>query len=180
MADQVSGLTPGRALELGCGEGGDAIWLAGRGWQVTAVDISSIAVARGEQRAVAEGVDDRLRWIVADLHHWTPTGEYDLVTASFLQSPVDLDRADILRRCADQVVAGGRLVTVNHAAPPPWAKDHQHHHDALRTPSEEVAAIGLGEPGWEVESCETVEREAVSPQGDPTLLSDTMVVLRRH
>ncbi|MGO2862064.1 MAG: class I SAM-dependent methyltransferase, partial [Brevibacterium sp.] len=61
---------PGRALELGCGEGGDAVWLAQQGWQVTAVDISATATARGAEGARAAGVGDAITWISHDLGEW--------------------------------------------------------------------------------------------------------------
>src|SRR5690625_477786 len=94
----VSTLPTGHVLELGCGEGGDAVWLAEQGWRVTAVDISPTAVARGSQAADERGVGDRINWVVDDLATWRTEDRFDLVTASFFHSDVDLPRTAILRR----------------------------------------------------------------------------------
>ncbi|MCB0912288.1 MAG: class I SAM-dependent methyltransferase, partial [Propionibacteriaceae bacterium] len=127
LVEFASGLPAGRALDLGCGEGGDAVWLARQGWQVTAVDISATAVARGHAAAEAAGVpDDRIRWLAQDLAHWQPEGSYDLVSAFFLQSPMELPRGEVLSRAAAAVAPGGHVLVVSHAAPPPWARGHDH------------------------------------------------------
>ncbi len=172
----VSTLTPGRSLDLGCGEGGDVVWLAQHGWDATGVDISATATGRAAEGARAAGItDDRIHFEAADLETWSPTESYDLVTASFLQSPVELPRADILRRVAEHVVPGGRLLIVAHAGMPPWSM-HAHHHE-LPTPDEEVAAFGLA--GWTVEIAEVRSREATGPDGQYATLHDTVVLLRR-
>lgn len=172
----VSELPRGRALDLGCGEGGDVVWLAQHGWDATGVDISATATRRAAAAAKAAGVpDDRIHFEAADLTSWTPNDTYDLVTASFLQSPVELPRGDILRRVAEHVAPGGHLLVVAHAAMPPWA-NHAHHH-AFPTPDEDVAAIGL--PDWSVEIAEVRSREATGPDGQQAALDDTVVLLRR-
>ncbi len=174
----VSELAPGRALDLGCGEGGDVIWLAQHGWEATGVDISETATRRGAAAAREAGIpEDRVHFLAADLATWTPTGTYDLVAASFLQSPVHLPREEILRRAARHVAPGGRLLVVAHAAMPPWAEAHAHHHD-LPTPDEQVAALGLD--GWTVEVAEVRSREATGPDGRSAVLDDTVVCLRRE
>lgn len=177
LVQVVADLTPGRSLDLGCGEGGDVVWLAQQGWDATGVDISTTAARRGAAAAKAAGIpDDRIHFEAADLATWTPTGTYDLVTASFLQSPVELPRADILRRVAGHVAPGGHLFVVAHAAMPPWAKNPAHHH-TFPSPDEEVAALGLD--GWSVEIAEVRSREATGPEGEQATLQDTIVMLRR-
>ena len=172
----VSTLDPGRSLDLGCGEGGDVVWLAQRGWDATGVDISATATRRAAEGASAAGIaDDRIHFEAADLGTWTPTEMYDLVTASFLQSPVELPRADILGRVAEHVVPGGRLLIVAHAGMPPWST-HAHHQE-FPTPDEEVAALGLA--GWTVEIAEVRSHEAAGPDGQHATLDDTVVLLRR-
>jgi SAM-dependent methyltransferase len=169
-------LAPGRSLDLGCGEGGDVVWFAQHGWDATGVDISATATRRGAEAAKAAGVpDDRIHFEAADLSTWQPHGTYDLVTASFLQSPVQLPRADILRRVADHVVPGGHLLIVAHAAMPPWANNPAHHHTFL-TPDDEVAALGLD---WTVVIAEVRRRESTGPDGQQATLEDTVVLLRR-
>ena len=117
----------GRALDLGCGEGADAIWLAEQGWRVTAVDISATAVERGAEAAAERGLGDRLNWVVHDLASWSTDERFDLVTVSFFHSEVDLPRIDILRRAAEWIRPGGHLLLVTHvfeseADIPPWGR----------------------------------------------------------
>jgi SAM-dependent methyltransferase len=172
----VSDLSPGRALDLGCGEGGDAIWLAKQGWQATGVDISETAVGRATAAARKDGVENQVRFVAANLATWTSEDMYELVAASFLQSPVELPRVDILRRIAQQVVPGGRLLVVAHAAMPPWGRSGGHHHEFV-SPSDEVASLGLD--GWTTEIAEIRSREATGPNGEKATLEDTVVLLRR-
>ena len=90
----LNGLAPGRALDLGAGDGRNAVWLAGRGWHVTAMDFSAAALDIGRGRAFAEGVTDLITWSVADVTTCAPVrGSLDLVLAAFLHLPgPDLDR----------------------------------------------------------------------------------------
>nr|WP_300141185.1 methyltransferase domain-containing protein [Propionicimonas sp.] len=89
LVELIGDLAPGRALDLGCGEGGDAIWLARNGWQGIAVDISTIEVERGHAVAVdADIPDDRIAWHARDLGEWQPEERYDPFVASRERSPV--------------------------------------------------------------------------------------------
>ena len=89
LAEVAGPLTPGSALDLGCGEGGDAVWLATRGWRVTAVDVSETALERTAGHAAEAGVGDRVDLAKHDLGRSFPEGEFDLVSAQFLHSPVE-------------------------------------------------------------------------------------------
>ncbi len=179
LAEVARGLVVGSALDLGCGEGGDAIWLARAGWQVTAVDISTTALERGRAAAeVARVPSGRIEWVAADLASWQPETTYDLVSACFLQSPVTMPRTEILRRAAAAVAPGGSLLIISHAEPPPWAAEHHHHADFLG-PAEEVAALGLDSRDWDVVLAEVRERDATSPDGQPALLKDSVVRAHR-
>ena len=175
LADRVADLPPGRALDLGCGEGGDALWLAERGWQVTAVDISTTALDRARAEAQRRGV--QVDWQEVDLAVGLPDGPYDLVSAMFFQSPVALPRVEVLRAAAAQVGPGGHLLVVGHAAPPPWS---QHQPDPALMPSAEtvVADLALGEQ-WEALEVADVVRQAVGPDHEPGELVDSVVHLRR-
>jgi len=179
MAALVAELPTGRALELGCGEGGDAVWLAEQGWQVTAVDISPTAIERGRAAAAERGLAERIEWIAADLSDWAPDGSFDLVTASFLQSPLELERAVILRRAAQAVAPGGRLLLVSHAAAPPWASGLQHGHAEFPQPATELAMLELPADGWDVVIAEVRKRPAVGPDGTAAELDDTVVLVQR-
>lgn len=153
LAEIVADLPPGRSLDLGCGEGGDVLWLAERGWHATGIDLSETAVQRAREAArerngtvddagdsaVDSPIDGSVEgsangagtavFLAADLADWVKTGgevdgnpgSFDLITASFLQSPVALPRELILRAALARLAPGGRLVLISHAAPPPWA-----------------------------------------------------------
>ncbi|MGC8463720.1 MAG: SAM-dependent methyltransferase [Acidimicrobiales bacterium] len=194
LADAASRLRPGRALDLGCGEGGDVVWLAEQGWQVTGVDISATAVARGQSLAAERGIgDDRITWQVEDLAAWEPTDRYDLVTSCFLHSPVDFPRTAVLRRAAAAVAPGGHLLIVTHAEAPPWARrhhedgnggDHRHahhhgHHD-FPSPEDELAALDLDADEWDVVVSEVRDREATGPDGERVTLRDAVTFARRR
>ena len=190
LAALARGLVVGTALDLGCGEGGDAIWLARAGWQVTAIDIATTALDRGRPAAADAHVPPgRIEWVAADLATWQPASTYDLVSACFLQSPVSMPRTEILRRAASAVAPGGSLVIISHAEPPPWAVNHDHddgpvwssdhHHAGMLGPAEEVAALGLDSPDWDVVLAEVRERDAVGPDGQEARLKDSVVRARR-
>ncbi len=180
LADVADGLSPGRALDLGCGEGADVIWLAQRGWEATGIDISPTAVGRA--RAAAERAslaEDRARFITADLAE-LPPGLFDLVTASFLHSPVELARGEILRRAADRVAPGGHLLITSHAAAPPWAGPTDGHEHRFPTPAEQLADLNPDPGAWEVITAEVRPRDAVAPDGTPATLDDAVLLMRRR
>ncbi|GAA1465036.1 class I SAM-dependent methyltransferase [Microbacterium thalassium] len=186
MADVVSSLEPGRALDLGCGEGGDAVWLAEHGWRTTAVDISPTAIERAQAAASDLGLtEEQLQFEAADLSTWTDETEYDLVTASFLHSPVALSRTEILRAVAQRVLPGGHLLVIAHAGPPPWSRHHHQHEagetptPAFPTPDEQIAELALAPDDWTPVLAEVRRRDAVGPDGEQALLDDTVVLMRR-
>ena len=115
LVAEASRLAPGRALDVGCGEGGDAIWLAEQGWEVTAIDFSEAGLARAAEHAAERGVADRIEWRHADLRTWTaPAGEqWDLVTSCFLHLLGD----GMLRATGEMAAAvapGGTLLVAGH------------------------------------------------------------------
>ncbi|MBY8879775.1 SAM-dependent methyltransferase [Actinacidiphila acidipaludis] len=122
LVREAAELAPGTVLDLGCGEGGDAIWLAKQGWHVVAVDVSQVALDRGAEHAAEAGVPaGRIEWQRHNLADAFPAGTYDLVSTHFLHSPIEIPRERILRSAADAVAPGGVLLVVGHAARPPWA-----------------------------------------------------------
>jgi SAM-dependent methyltransferase len=180
LVREVEQLPPGTALDLGCGEGGDAIWLAGRGWQVTAVDVSATALRRGADHAREAGVAAGIRWDRHDLSRSFPEGSFDLVSAQFLHSPVaaDGEREDVLRRAAAAVAPGGVLLVVGHAGWPSWQEDPPFEHH-FATTAEVLGALDL-EPGrWKVELEEIVERDFPDPDGRPGRREDNVLRVRR-
>lgn len=108
----VDDLAPGRALDLACGEGRNAVWLAQQGWSVTGVDFSKVGIAKGERLAADSGV--AVDWVVADVTtvELPPTG-FDLVIVFYVQIPPPA-RAAMLQRAARALAPGGRFVMVAH------------------------------------------------------------------
>ncbi|MBO2457059.1 MFS transporter [Actinomadura violacea] len=187
LVREAADLPPGTALDLGAGEGADAVWLAGRGWRVTAVDISRVALERGARHAADAGVGDRVDWQHHDLAVSFPKGEFDLVSAHFLHSPREMPRAEILRSAAAAVAPGGTLLIVGHAGPPPWeqpdhehAGGHDHHHDMhLPTPDEVLESLRLPQDAWEVQHSGEHERVQTAPDGETVTRMDNALKLRR-
>ena len=177
LADVVGGFTPGASIDLGCGEGGDVLWLAEQGWQAHGLDISTTAVGRARAEAAARGLEGAT-FSATDLSTWRPEpGTVDLVTASFFQSEVALDRVEILRRAATAVRPGGHLVTISHAAPPSWA---DHHPARMIDVHAEAEQLAQPEEDWVVEVAEEQPREATGPDGHAGEHLDAVLVLRRR
>lgn len=177
----VSNLPPRRALDLGCGEGGDATWLARQGWHVTGIDISPTAINRARAGAAEAGIPrERIRLTATDLSSWTGDGQaYELVTACFFHSPVDVPRTDILRRAASLVTRDGHMLIVSHADFPPWSTGHDHVEHRFLTPDEEIDELHLDHE-WDVQVAETRPREATGPDGEQARLEDVVVLLHRR
>ncbi|AFM17995.1 methylase involved in ubiquinone/menaquinone biosynthesis [Mycolicibacterium chubuense NBB4] len=176
LAEIAGTLRPGRALDLGCGEGGDSVWLAEHGWQVVGVDISDTALARAAAEAARRGLSERVEFLQMNLSEQFPEGSFDLVSAQFLQSLVHLDRERIFAAAARAVAPGGTLLVVDHGAAPPWA---QHIHDHVFPSVDEVLATIPLEGPWERVRVGSAERDAVGPDGQRGVLLDNLIVLRR-
>jgi SAM-dependent methyltransferase len=179
LAEAVEPLRPGRALDLGCGEGADALWLAYRGWRVVAVDISHTALQRAVADALYRGLERRVDFQWRDLSDSFPEGTFDLVAAHYLHSPVRLDREHVLRRAAEAVAAGGLLLIVDHGAAPPWASKLAHDH-LFPGVDEVVTSLNLDDNEWERVRVESVLRSAVGPEGQTGTVTDNVILLRRR
>lgn len=177
LVETVSGLTPGRALDLGCGEGGDARWLAHQGWHVLAVDISDTAL----QRAAADAGElaAHIDFQRIDLTQNFPDGTFDLVSAQFLHSPVPWDRERLLRRAADAVAPNGTLFIVDHGEAPPWADQLAKHVHVFPSAQEVLDGLGLDLTRWDIVRAEAATREATGPNGEAGHLLDNVIVVRR-
>ncbi len=115
LVAEASVLTPGTALDVGCGEGGDVIWLARRGWTVTGADFAANGLARAARHADEAGVAARIDWWQVDARDFSAGDRsYDLVTSHFLHAP-DGGMVDVTRRLAGAVKPGGHLLVVGHA-----------------------------------------------------------------
>jgi SAM-dependent methyltransferase len=175
LAEVAGPLPPGAALDLGCGAGGDALWLARRGWRVTAVDISGTAVDR--LRAAAGGLD-----VTAERHDLGrsfPAGAFDLVSAQYLQTPFALDRAAVLRAAAAALNPGGLLLVVDHGSVAPWSWN-QDPDTRFPTPRETAAGLELAAGGWEVLRADMPQRTATGPGGRTATVTDNVLLIRRR
>ncbi|WP_399888276.1 class I SAM-dependent methyltransferase [Streptomyces sp. BBFR51] len=178
LVETVAELSPGDALDLGCGEGGDALWLARRGWRVTAVDISAVAAERLAGHARSHGLGDLVRAERHDLGESFPEGRFDLVCAHYLHTPFGLDRSTVLRTAAHALRPGGRLLVVDHGSTAPWSWDQD---PDVRHPSprEVAAGIGLDPATWAVERADAPHRIATGPGGRTAEVVDHVLLVRR-
>ena len=110
LIEVASAMAPGKALDLGCGEGQNAVWLAERGWIVQAVDMSPGAVAEARDYAAAAGVDRTIVFDVADVAGWTPVSRYDLVYCTFALPARGMGRSRMLDMAAAAVAPGGTIL----------------------------------------------------------------------
>ncbi|MEX0797782.1 MAG: class I SAM-dependent methyltransferase, partial [Acidimicrobiia bacterium] len=112
LVGEVSGMNPGRALDLGCGEGRNSIWLAEQGWDVTGVDFSNVAIERARAIAAQRGVS--VKWEVADLNEYEPPRRwFDLVVDLYIHL-IPSERRTLTRKAAGAVAEGGTLVILGH------------------------------------------------------------------
>lgn len=170
LARETEGLEPGTALDMGCGEGSDAIWLANRGWHVTAVDISNVAL----DRARAADPDQKVTWRQADMLVWQPPADaYDLVSAHFLHIP-PADRAALFGRLAAAVRPGGMLLFVSHHPSDLKSTVGRPPLPELYFTAEDVAAL-LSPGRWEIRFSGTVPRQGTDREGRVVTIHDTVL-----
>jgi len=180
VKDLTQDLPAGTALDIAAGEGRNALWLVARGWEVTAVDFSVVALQRA--RALADehlGRDaDRLTTLEADVETWVPKARsYDLVLVAYLHLPEQLRRS-VMRAAAEAVASGGTLLVVGHDLEN-LGSGHggPQNPEVLYRPSDIVADI---EPaGLIVDRSETAARSVTDGQGQPAEVLDALVVARR-
>ncbi|MBE8522124.1 class I SAM-dependent methyltransferase [Amycolatopsis sp. H6(2020)] len=173
LAEVVTSLAPGRALDLGSGAGGDALWLARHGWRVTAADISAVALAHLDCRARELGLADRITTERHDLAATFPAGSFDLVSAHYLHTSFPLPRDHVLRQAAEALSPGGRLLVVEHGSVAPWSWNQDP--DALPA----LAAPALDPAGWTVERADALPRHATGPGGQTAEVVDHLLLIRR-
>ena len=174
LVEQVTGRSPGTALDVGAGEGADAVWLAGQGWQVTAMDISEVALARTAAHAREAGVTDRVTTLHHDVLGDAPLpGGFDLVSAQYLHPPVDRF-ASTVERLGQAVRPGGLLLVVGHHPDDVTSgvRSGHGHPELLFTPDQVVAVLPAD--AWDVRLAESQTRAVDSPDG-PVTVTDTVV-----
>lgn len=177
VAAEMSAAMPGQGLDVGCGAGRNAIWLAERGWQVVGVDFSRRALERAAQLASRAGVTDRVDFQLVDVvNDALPAGSFDAVIVAYLQLPQSARRA-ALRNAAAAVGPGGTLLIVGHDTTnltegiggPQDA-------EVLFTPQDVVADLA-GMTGLVVQKAEKVRRPVLDAERDAI---DALVRLRRE
>lgn len=182
LVREVGDLTPGTALEAGCGAGAEAIWLAARGWHVTGADIASAALDRAAERAPAE-IAERVQWVQADLSTWDPGSRFDLVTTHYAHPT--MPQLEFYDRIGSWVAPGGTLLIVGHLhrdAATDDSHDHgrDHRHGEDRQPASASATAAtitarLAPAEWEVVSAQESHRTVPGPAGSQTTLHDVVV-----
>jgi SAM-dependent methyltransferase len=173
LVAEVDGLEPRRALDLACGAGRNAVWLAEQGWAVTGADFSEVALANARGLAAERGVE--VDWLEADLRDWEPAPKaFELVAVLYLQLPA-AERQAVLARAAEAVAPGGTLLVVGH--------DLQNLNggyggpqdpSVLFTPDEIAAEL----PGLDIEKAERVLRPVATEDGEVQAI-DALVRARR-
>ncbi len=174
VADATRDLTPGRALDLAAGEGRNAVWLAERGWQVTAVDFSTVGLAKARQLAARRGVT--VAWVTADLVEWEPPrAAFDLVVIAYLHAGPRL-LATVLERAVDALAPGGTLVVVGHDV-----DNLEHGHGGPPDPALLYTVDGLAGAlsGLTIVRAEQVRRPVDLDDGTRVDALDALVVARR-
>jgi SAM-dependent methyltransferase len=179
LVEAAEALTPGTALDLGCGEGGDAVWLARQGWQVTAVDVAPTAVRRTAAHAADAGVADRVAAEQHDLARTFPAGSFDLISAQYLQTPIEFPRPAVLRQAAGALTPTGLLILVDHGSVRPWGWQPDPDY-RFPTPQELYDELELDPARWYADRLDTPRREATGPSGEIATVTDTVVVVRRR
>ncbi|MBO0834750.1 MAG: class I SAM-dependent methyltransferase [Actinobacteria bacterium] len=181
LISETSGLSPDSALDAGAGEGADAIWLAERGWHVTAVDISTVALERAAAHAAERGQDiaGRIDWQHEDLTSWQPAeARFHLVSVQYLHL-ADPERTTVFSRLAAAVAPGGSLLIVGH------------HPSDLQTTmprppmperfftGDDIAAM-LDDADWDIVTNSAPGRPATDPDGNTVTIHDTVFRASRH
>ncbi|AWB92100.1 SAM-dependent methyltransferase [Aeromicrobium chenweiae] len=186
LVRELDGVPAGTALDAGCGAGAEAVWLARKGWQVTAVDVAADALAIATERAAASGVGDRVRWVEADLSTWRPDEQYDLVTTHYAHPA--MSQLEFYDRIASWVAPAGTLFIVGHLHHDDHATDHEEteaHADggppAAASATAATITARLDPAAWEIVTAEESHRAVDRPDdGAPSTLHDVVVRARRR
>lgn len=171
----VADRTPGRALDLGCAKGDDAIWLARRAWDVVAVDIAQAALDIAQANAANRGAAARIKFECHDLAKSCPEGPFDLISAMFLQTPFDFPRRSIFARAHQQLAPGGLLLVVKHGSAAPWSWSKEGARYPL--PEEDLTELGVSPLDAQVSFVGALRRTAHGPDGQTAEVLDNVIAL---
>ncbi|MFC0627722.1 class I SAM-dependent methyltransferase [Kribbella deserti] len=175
LVAEAEGLPPGKALDVGCGEGADAIWLASRGWRVTAVDFSKVALARAAEHAGDLAID----WQHVDVTAWDPPKQaFDLVSAQFMHLPNE-PREVLYAGLADAVAPNGRLLIVAHHPRDLETTAGRPHLPDMFFTAEQLAAT-LDPAEWTVLATDARPRAVADSDGKPITIHDAVLHAERR
>lgn len=169
---------PRKALDVGCGEGADSVWLARQGWQVTGVDISTVALQRAAAHTAGLELPGSVTWEHHDLLAWTPPADsFDLVSAQFMHLPRP-DREKLFDRLGEAVAVGGTLIIVGHAPSDIEAGAHKALGEDMFFTAREVAD-SLDPTQWDVVVAESRPRSAAGHDGETITIHDEVMRANR-
>jgi SAM-dependent methyltransferase len=178
---EAGDLIPGHALDVGAGEGADAIWLASRGWHVIAVDLSTVALERAGAHAEQAGADiaRRIDWVHEDVTSWDPgPGRYDLVSVQYMHLP-PAPRKAMLGHLTAAVAPGGSLLIVGHHPSDLQTTVPRPPMPELFFTGDDVAA-GLDPGQWTIITNAAPGRTATDPEGNAVTVHDTVLRATRR
>ncbi len=188
-AAETAAQQPASALDIGCGEGADAVWLAKQGWQVTGIDLSQTAIARAQEHGRENGVADQLTFEVTALADFWPQGAdhgFDLVTVSYLHSRDAQWRQSVLRDALSRVAPGGYFLLTSHSQMRFGSDGADGAEPMDHSPVSELDVLGVAtsdtagdEPQWEVLSAKLFAREMPGAGETRPHSDDTVVLLRK-
>jgi 2-polyprenyl-3-methyl-5-hydroxy-6-metoxy-1,4-benzoquinol methylase len=178
LAREISTLAPGTALDAGCGEGAEAIWLATEAWRVTAADISAEALARASARAAKEGAaPEHVQWVEADLSVWEPGTQFDLVTTHYAHPA--MAQLAFYERLAGWVAPRGTLLIVGHLHTSE-ASGHGHDHPEVVSVTAARITARLDATQWDIVTADEPTRTLINRAGPTTQLNDVVVRATRR
>ncbi|MGH3255163.1 MAG: SAM-dependent methyltransferase [Streptosporangiaceae bacterium] len=181
LVAQAGDLSPGHALDVGAGEGADAIWLAGRGWHVIAVDLSAVALERASAHADQAGADiaGRIDWVHEDVTSWDPgPGRYDLVSVQYVHLP-PARRQALLEHLARAVAPGGSLLMVCHHPSDLQTTVPRPNMPELFYTGDDIAAE-LDPGQWAIITNAAPGRTVTDPAGNEVTVHDTVLRAMRR
>jgi SAM-dependent methyltransferase len=176
LVSQVADLAPGLALDAGSGEGADAIWLAARGWLVTAIDISPVALQRAAAHAAERGDElaGRIEWRHEDLTSWEPgDASFDLVSVQYMHLPEPL-RNEMFRRLAAAVAPAGTLLIVGHHPSDLQTRVPRPPMPEMFYTGDDIASL-LADGDWIIATNAASPRAGTDPDGNVVTVHDTVL-----